>query len=255
MFWLFCSSRHTAITVTSAISLLVGTSLGELAGGDPARFAALAACTALLVAALALVAWLFGAGSLVNFVSETVMVGFKTGVALYLASTQLPEALRLPRRARRLLGADADTSSRTCGETNPAALGLGVAALGLLVLGKRLLPESARGAVRGRGGHRRRSDARAGRARREAARRRAAGPAAIPGLPAVQRSDLNELLPLAMACFLLAAVETAAIGRMFARKHGYRLDSNQEFLALAGATSPPASGAASRSAAACRSRW
>ena len=38
-----------------------------------------------------------------------------------------------------------------------------------------------------------------------------------------------------MACFLLGAVETAAIGRMFARKHGYRLDSNQEFLALAGA--------------------
>jgi MFS superfamily sulfate permease-like transporter len=38
-----------------------------------------------------------------------------------------------------------------------------------------------------------------------------------------------------MACFLLGSVETAAIGRMFARKHGYRLDSDQEFLALAGA--------------------
>jgi MFS superfamily sulfate permease-like transporter len=34
---------------------------------------------------------------------------------------------------------------------------------------------------------------------------------------------------------MLGAVETAAIGRMFARKHGYRLDANQEFLALAGA--------------------
>jgi sulfate permease, SulP family len=42
-------------------------------------------------------------------------------------------------------------------------------------------------------------------------------------------------MPLALACFLLGAVETAAIGRMFAEKHGYRLDSNQEFLALAGA--------------------
>ena len=29
VFWLFCSSRHTAITVTSAISLLVGSSLGD----------------------------------------------------------------------------------------------------------------------------------------------------------------------------------------------------------------------------------
>ena len=56
----------------------------------------------------------------------------------------------------------------------------------------------------------------------------------VPGLPAIRPSDVNLLLPLAMACFLLGAVETAAIGRMFARKHGYRLDSNQEFLALAG---------------------
>src|SRR3954468_22490796 len=50
VFWLFCSSHHTSVTVTSAISLLVGSSLGVLAGGDASRFAALAACTALLVA-------------------------------------------------------------------------------------------------------------------------------------------------------------------------------------------------------------
>src|SRR5882757_145539 len=87
-FWLFCSSRHTAITVTSAISLLVGASLGEIAGGDTTRFSALAAATALLVALLALIAWLVKAGSIVNFISESVMVGFKCGVALFLASTQ-----------------------------------------------------------------------------------------------------------------------------------------------------------------------
>src|SRR5882724_4205713 len=48
VFWLFCSSRHTAVTVTSAISLLIGSSLGPLAGGDPARYSAMAACVALL---------------------------------------------------------------------------------------------------------------------------------------------------------------------------------------------------------------
>ena len=89
VFWLFCSSRQTAITVTSAISLLIGTSLGDLAGGDPARYAALAAATALLVAALAFAAWLVRAGVIVNFISETVLIGFKTGVALVLASPQL----------------------------------------------------------------------------------------------------------------------------------------------------------------------
>ena len=53
------------------------------------------------------------------------------------------------------------------------------------------------------------------------------------GLPAIHWADLNELLPLALACFMLGAVETAAIGRMFTAKHGGRLDANQEFLALA----------------------
>jgi MFS superfamily sulfate permease-like transporter len=42
-------------------------------------------------------------------------------------------------------------------------------------------------------------------------------------------------VPLAFACFLLGAVETAAIGRTFTAKHGGRLDANQEFLALAAA--------------------
>src|SRR5256885_13028479 len=54
VFWLFCSSRHTTITVTSAISLLVGASLGGIAGGDTSRFSALAAGTAVLLACDAL---------------------------------------------------------------------------------------------------------------------------------------------------------------------------------------------------------
>src|SRR5687768_145317 len=89
VFWLFCSSRHTVITVTSAISLLIGASLGEISGGDPTRFGALAATTALLVALIAFIAWLAKAGVMVNFISESVMTGFKCGVALFLASTQL----------------------------------------------------------------------------------------------------------------------------------------------------------------------
>src|SRR5260221_9948945 len=64
VFWLFCSSRHTAVSVTSAISLLIGSSLGEIASGDTARLAALASCTALLAAAVAFIAWLVRAGAI-----------------------------------------------------------------------------------------------------------------------------------------------------------------------------------------------
>src|SRR5204863_5444705 len=60
-------------------------------------------------------------------------------------------------------------------------------------------------------------------------------PQGLPPLsvPAIHWNDLNDLLPLAIACFMLGAVETAAIGRMFTAKHGGRFDSNQEFLGLA----------------------
>lgn len=233
VFWLFCSSRHTAISVTSAISLLIGSSLGSLAGGDPSRFGALAACTALLTAAIAFLAWLARAGSAVNFISESVMTGFKAGVALHLASTQLPKLFGVK-------GGHGDFWERMnvflhhIGETNATALLLGCAALGLLILGKKLLPNRPvallvviAGIVvasfidLGVYGVKLLGEVPRG--------------LPMPSLPAVHYEDLRELLPLALACFLLGAVETAAIGRMFAEKHGYRLDSNQEFLALAGA--------------------
>src|SRR5687767_9035147 len=91
VFWLFCSGQQTVVTVTSAISLLVGTTLGSLAHGDTARYAALAAGTAGVVALLGLLAWALRAGTVVAFISETVMTGFKSGVALVLAITQLPK--------------------------------------------------------------------------------------------------------------------------------------------------------------------
>ena len=233
VFWIFCSSKQTVITVTSALSLLVGAAAGELSAGDPARHAALAAAMALMVAVIALAAWAVRAGSAVGFFSETVLVGFKTGLAFYLASTQLPKLLGFAgshgdfwERSSHLL--------RNLDQTNATALLFGATALAALMAGKvrlknrpvailvviagivgaRLLDVEARGvALLG--------DV----------------PQGLPslGLPAVSRADLNALLPSALACFVLATVETSAIGRMFAQKHGDRFDANQELLSISGA--------------------
>src|SRR4051812_48908152 len=135
VFWLFCSSRHTAITVTSAISLLVGASLGGIAGGDTTRFQALAAGTALLVALIALVASLVKAGAIVNFISESAMVGFKCGVALFLASTQLPKLFGV-HGAHGNFWENSGNFLKHLHEFNPASLTIGGAALAVLVLGK-----------------------------------------------------------------------------------------------------------------------
>lgn len=233
VFWLFCSSRHTSISVTSAISLLIGASLGDIAGGDTARFAALAAGTALLVALIAFIAWLVKAGVIVNFISESVMTGFKCGVALFLASTQLPKLFGFHGEHGNFW-VNSGYFLKHLHETNPASITIGGLALAVLVLGKIFLKNKPVALFVVIGGIVAASllslDARG-------VKLLGMVPQGLPpiGVPAIHWADLNQLLPLAFACFLLGAVETAAIGRMFTAKHGGRLDANQEFLALAGA--------------------
>jgi high affinity sulfate transporter 1 len=231
VFWLFCSSRHTAITVTSAISLLIGASLGEISGGETTRFSALAAGTALLMAFIALLAWLARAGVIVNFISESVMVGFKCGVALFLASTQLPKLFGF-HGAHGSFWENGGYFLKHLDETNSTSLLIGGGALVALILGKVFLKNKPVALFVVAGGIF--ASAWLG---LEARGVKLLGEVPqglpMPGLPAIQWSDLNQLLPLAFACFLLGAVETAAIGRTFAAKYGSRFDANQEFLALA----------------------
>jgi high affinity sulfate transporter 1 len=233
VFWLFCSSRHTAITVTSAISVLVGASLGDLAGGDASRFWALASCTALIVGVIAFIAWIAKAGVIVNFISESVLVGFKCGIALFIASTQLPKLFGFK-------GSHGDFWERSgyffshLRETNTASLLLGLAALVLLLLGKRFLKNKPVALFVVIAGIVVASTMDFGSL---GVKLLGEVPQGLPpfGLPAVHVSDLNDLLPLALGCFLLGTVETAALGRMFAVKHRYRFDPNQELLGIAGA--------------------
>jgi sulfate permease, SulP family len=233
VFWLFCSSRHTAITVTSAISVLVGASLGDLAGGDASRFWALASCTALMVGGLGFIAWLAKAGVIVNFISESVLVGFKCGIALFIASTQLPKLFGFE-------GSHGDFWERSgyffshLRETNTASLLLGLGALAVLLLGKRFLKNKPVSLFVVIAGIITASSMDLGSL---GVKLLGQVPQGLPpfGLPAIHWSDLNDLLPLALGCFLLGMVETAALGRMFAVKHSYRFDANEELLGIAGA--------------------
>jgi SulP family sulfate permease len=233
VFWIFCSSRQTSITVTSAISLLMGTSLGSLANGDVSRMRALAATTAIIVAVLAFIAWLIRAGVIVNFISETVLVGFKSGVAFVLAGTQLPKFFGFK-------GAHGDFFEnisyffKHLRDTHPISLLTGLCALSVLIFGKRVWKNKPVALVVVIAGILTASWLHLG---DRGVKLLGEIPHGLPriGLPALQWSDLNALLPVAMAAFLLGAVETVAIGRMFAAKNGYRLDVNREFLALAGA--------------------
>src|SRR6266403_463349 len=231
VFWILCGSRQTSISVTSAISLVIGASLGEITGGNTTRFAALAAATALLVSLIAFIAWLARAGVMVHFISESVMTGFKSGVALFLASTQLPKLFGF-HGAHGSFWENTGFFLKHLNETNSMSILVGGIALALLVLGKIFFNHKPVALLVVIGGI-----AAASMLSLETRGVNLIGsvPQGIPPLriPAVQWHDLNQVLPLAFACFLLGAVETAAIGRMFAVKYGGRFDANQENLALA----------------------
>ena len=231
VFWIFCGSRYTALSVTSAISLVIGSSLGEITGGNTARFATFAAATALLVSLIAFIAWLAKAGVLVHFISESVMTGFKCGVALFLASTQLPKFFGFHGSHGSFWG-NTGFFFKHLNETNTTSVLVGGIALALLVLGKIFLKHKPVALFVVIGGI---VAASAFSLEAHGVKLIGAVPQGLPPLevPVLAWRDLNNLLPLALACFLLGAVETAAIGRMFAAKHGGRFDANQENLALA----------------------
>jgi high affinity sulfate transporter 1 len=234
---LFGSSRQLAIGPTSAISLLLGVTLAGLASGDPARQAALASLTALIVAGVFALAWLLRLSVLVSFISESILTGFKAGAALVIASTQLPKLFGVRGGGDDFFERIARLVEQVPG-TNLLTLAIGVGALLVLLLGEKFLPGRPvalgvvlLGLVVASLGHVEQHDV------------QVVGqlPAGLPyffsgeGLGAVRIEELRQLTRLAFACFLLAYIESVSAARTFALKHHYTVDPRQEFLGLGAA--------------------
>jgi high affinity sulfate transporter 1 len=229
----FGTSRQLAIGPTSAIAMLVGSAVSEMAGGDAARWAEVAALTALVVAGLSFIAWLFKLSALVSFISETVLVGFKAGAALTIAMTQLPKLFGVPGGGDHFFER-VWTLAGQLGETNLVVLGIGLGALALLLLGEKLLPGRpialfvvalATVVV-------------------SLTSLRDSGVATVGALPAglpeirmvsLRLRDVDGILPLSSACFLLAYIEGISAARTLAAKNEYEINPRQELFALGAA--------------------
>jgi SulP family sulfate permease len=236
---LFGSSRQIAIGPTSAISLLLGVSLLELAPKDQERLAVLASLTAITMAGVFLVAWLCRLSALVNFISESILTGFKAGAALVIAATQLPKLFGVK-------GGGDDFFSRIgllvqqLDSIHWLTLVVGVCAIAFLVAGNRFLPGRPTALVvvllsilavwfwqldqRGV---------------------KIVGeiPAGLPSLQwrafdvsQLTQPELKQILRLAGACFLLSYIESVSAARTFALKHKYDVNPRQELLGLGAAS-------------------
>lgn len=226
----FGTSRQLAIGPTSAISILIGSALAGLAAGDPGRQSHLAMAVSVFAGVIAILAWLLRLGNVTNFISETVLSGFKVGAGLVIASTQLPKLFGFSSGGGNFFARIVEIL-RHLTSTNPASLCVGLSALLLLIAGERLLPRRPVGlfvvAL---------SIAAMFVLPLSSYGVKTVGP--IPqGLPhfswvPVRWSEIDELLALALACFLLAYVEGISVTRTLGAKHGYPINADQELLAL-----------------------
>src|SRR3954467_8687946 len=133
------SSRQLAIGPTSAISLMIAGTVGEMANGDMQRYAQIASLAGFTVALLCLIAWLLRLSMLVRLISDSILVGFKAGAGLTIAMTQLPSLFGVPGGGSNFFERLLLLTSQL-GQTRFLVLTIGAVALLLLLLGERWLP-------------------------------------------------------------------------------------------------------------------
>jgi high affinity sulfate transporter 1 len=230
LYAIFGASKQLAIGPTAAISVLLASSLGALGLGSPEQYAAYAALTAILVGIISLIAYFLRLGFLVNYISESVLLGFTKGAGIYIASTQLAKLFGLH-------GAEGHFPDRivfiveNMGEINIWATCMGLFALALILVGEWKAPRlpwplitvfGAIGVVHVIGV----SDT--------GVRLMDNIPQGFPEFSAPQAglSNVPDLLVIAGAVFLLSYLEGMSMASSYASKYGYRIDSNRELLAL-----------------------
>ncbi len=227
---LFGSCRQLAVGPTSALSIAVAAAIAASGGGDVARAVAIGSGLALIVGLIAIGGRYLGLAQVAYFLSDTVVTGFKTGAAIYIASTQLPKLIGVE-------GVSGNFFARIGGliEALPHAhlpsLVVGVGAIALFLGFERLLPGRPTTLVVVAGAIAATSLLGLDRYGIHLVGELPLG-LPMPGLPAIHFSDLREMIATALACFLLAYGETISVARSFAQKHGYEIDPERELTAI-----------------------
>ena len=229
----FGSSRYLVVSADSATAAIFAASLSPMAAPASARYVALAGAVALLTAAFLLLARLLKLGFIADFLSQTVLTGFLTGVGFQVGIAVLGEMLGVPISSRRTLVQLSEVLSRLPHAHLPS---VAVSALTVvtLLLFRRFAPRvpgplmvvagaMATSAMWDFSGH--------GIA--------VIGPVAggLPhlGLPDVGMKDLPLLLSTAASCCIMIITQSAATARIYAERHQQRLDANADLAGLSAA--------------------
>jgi sulfate permease, SulP family len=229
----FGSSRHLVVGADSATAAIFANGLSGMAPRGSAKYMALVGTVALITALFLLLARVFKLGFLADFLSRTVLVGFLTGVGFQIGIAMLSDMLGLAVTSHRTVDQLQDVV-RSLPKTHLPTLIVSV----LVVFGilsfrgdRTRMPVPLIAVIAGiaasfiwdLAGH---------------------GIAVIGlvpgGLPVLSWPETSwkealQLVPVAVSCFVIVIAQSAATARVFALRHGERVDEDADILGLSAA--------------------
>jgi sulfate permease, SulP family len=229
----FGSSRYLVVSADSATAAIFAAGLSHMATPASARYVALASAVALLTAAFLLVARLLKLGFIADFLSQTVLTGFLTGVGFQVGIAVLGQMLGVTVSSHRSL-VQLGEVIRRLPHVHLPSVAVSVVAVVILLLFRRFAPmvpgplmvvagAMAASAMWDFSGH--------GIA--------VIGPVAggLPhlGLPDVGWKDLPPLVSIAASCCIMIITQSAATARIYAERHQQKLDANADLSGLSAA--------------------
>ncbi|HET8864316.1 MAG TPA: solute carrier family 26 protein [Gracilimonas sp.] len=234
LYAIFGTSRQLAVGPVAMVSLLVLAGVGEVAEVGSDRFIQLAIMTAMGVGLFQLFMGVFRMGFLVNFLSHPVLSGFTSAAALIIGGSQLKNLLGIDIPRTNYVHEILINTFQKIGEIDSftAAIGIGsIATIILLRKWKKTFPSAL--VVVGLGtivtyafglnGH---GVAIVGNI-----------PEGLPGfeLTSMNWADLELIFPTILVISLVGYMESIAVAKAIANKHGYKVDPNQELIGLGAA--------------------
>ena len=231
IFAFFSTSPQFIFGVDAAPAAIVGAALVqlEIVPGS-AQAMEIVPLITLFTAIWLLLFFFCGAGKLVNYISMPVMGGFITGICCTIVLMQLPKMMGGSAGVGELFEL-APHLIQTCGRIHWLSFALGLSALILLMVSKKLMPKFPMAVV----------VMAAGAILSVTCDLKEKGVALLPnvtaGLPAFSfpnpgAAEYSDIIGLSMTVAIVIMAETLLAENNFAHKNGYHLEDNQEILAF-----------------------
>jgi sulfate permease, SulP family len=222
------SSRPLSVSTTTTIAILTAAELGQVVpGADSATLYRVSAMLTFMVGSILVLASLLRLGSVANFISEPVLVGFKAGIGFVIVLDQVPKILGIHIVKGTFLH-NVSAIVKGIPEASLITVVVGVAMIALLVGFERFLPRAPAPLVAVAAGI---IGARFLGLQLHGVELIGRIPQGLPSITIPEFTLAQELWPAALGIALMSFTETIAAGRAFARSEEPPLRANRELLA------------------------